>query len=58
MDGVIKKDKSTEFIVVKKENTSINRNITISQSDIRQLQMAKAAFYSGMKLMLNHLNIP
>ena len=56
-DGVIKKDKSTEFIVVKKENTSINRNITISQSDIRQLQMAKAAFYSGMKLMLNHLNI-
>jgi uncharacterized 2Fe-2S/4Fe-4S cluster protein (DUF4445 family) len=57
IDRLVKKDKSTEFIIVRKEDTSLNRNITISQSDIRQLQMAKAAFYAGMRMMLMDLNI-
>ncbi len=57
MERIVKKDKSTEFIVVKKEETSLNRDIIISQGDIRQLQMAKAAFYSGMKIILNELKI-
>ena len=51
----IKKDKFPEFIIAKREETSLNKDITITQNDIRQLQMAKAAFYSGAKLILNKL---
>ena len=51
----IQKDKNIEFIIAKQEETSIGKDITISQSDIRQLQMAKAAFYSGMRIILNQL---
>ncbi|MHA2129113.1 MAG: ASKHA domain-containing protein, partial [Promethearchaeota archaeon] len=52
----IRKDKNTEFIVVRKDETSIDKDITISQNDIRQIQMAKAAFFSGMRLILKHLS--
>jgi len=52
----IKEDKNLEFILVRKDQTSINRDITISQKDIRELQMAKAAFYSGARIILNYLN--
>jgi uncharacterized 2Fe-2S/4Fe-4S cluster protein (DUF4445 family) len=52
----IKKDKNNEFIIAKKDETSIKKDITISQHDVRQLQMAKAAFYSGMRIILNQLN--
>ncbi|KKM99016.1 hypothetical protein LCGC14_1152070, partial [marine sediment metagenome] len=51
----IKIDKFPEFIIAKREETSLNKDITITQDDIRQLQMAKAAFYSGAKLILNKL---
>ena len=55
LDRIVRTGNSTEFIVVRKEETSLNRDITISQSDIRQLQMAKGAFYSGMRIMLNDI---
>jgi uncharacterized 2Fe-2S/4Fe-4S cluster protein (DUF4445 family) len=55
-ERIIKNDKNLEFVLVKKDQTSIKRDITISQNDIRELQMAKAAFYSGTRIILNHLN--
>jgi uncharacterized 2Fe-2S/4Fe-4S cluster protein (DUF4445 family) len=51
-----KTDKTTEFIITKKNETSLGKPITITQSDIRQVQMAKAAFYSGMRIILKYLN--
>ena len=51
-----KKDKSVEFVIVEKDETALGRNITISQSDIRQIQMAKAAFYSGMRIILKQIS--
>jgi len=51
----IKKDKNIEFIVAKNEETSLDKDITISQNDVRQIQMAKAAFYAGSKIILNNL---
>ncbi len=54
-ERIIKTDKEFKFIVAKKENTSLERDITISQSDIRQIQMAKAAFYSGMRIIMEEL---
>ena len=55
-ESFTKKNKDVEFILIKKEQTSINTDITISQNDIRELQMAKAAFYSGTRIILNFLN--
>lgn len=54
-ERIIKKDKNFEFIIVKKDETSIGKDISITQSDIRQIQMAKAAFYSGTRIVLQHL---
>jgi len=47
--------KNIEFIIAKKEDTASNNNITISQEDIRQIQMAKAAFFAGTNLILKYL---
>ena len=55
-ERINKTDKKTEFIIVKKNETSLGKDITITQQDVRQIQMAKAAFYSGMRLILNHLS--
>ncbi len=54
--NVIKEDKNIEFILAKKDDTPIKRDITISQHDIRELQMAKGAFYSGARVILSYLN--
>jgi len=55
-ERIVKNDNNLEFVLVKKDQTSIKRDITISQNDIRELQMAKAAFYSGTRIILNSLN--
>ncbi|MBY8989900.1 MAG: DUF4445 domain-containing protein [Candidatus Lokiarchaeota archaeon] len=47
--------KTYEFVIAKKEETSLGKEITITQNDIRQIQMAKAAFYSGTRLILKSL---
>jgi len=45
-----------EFIITFADQTPLDTHISVSLQDIRQLQMAKAAFYSGTRLMLDHLN--
>ncbi|MBY8982630.1 MAG: DUF4445 domain-containing protein [Candidatus Lokiarchaeota archaeon] len=52
----VKNNNEIEFIITKKDETPLNRAITLSLSDIRQIQMAKAAFYSGTKIMMSHLS--
>ncbi|MFX1321986.1 MAG: ASKHA domain-containing protein [Promethearchaeota archaeon] len=53
---ILKRNNNFEFIIARSEETSIGKEIKISQNDIRQVQMAKAAFYSGTRLILKHLN--
>jgi len=55
-ERILKRNNNIEFIIAKREETSIGKEIKISQNDIRQIQMAKAAFYSGTRLILKHLN--
>jgi len=43
-----------EFIITKSKESE-HGNISISQEDIRQLQMAKGAFYSGTNILLKYL---
>jgi uncharacterized 2Fe-2S/4Fe-4S cluster protein (DUF4445 family) len=46
-----------EFVIAKAAETSIGRDVTISQNDIRQVQLAKAAIYSGCKLLLQRAGL-
>ncbi len=46
-----------EFVIAWAEETGINRDLAITQKDIRQIQLAKAAVYSGCKLMMKYLGV-
>jgi uncharacterized 2Fe-2S/4Fe-4S cluster protein (DUF4445 family) len=46
-----------EFVLAWAEETSIGRDIVITQKDIRQIQLAKASIYTGCRLMMRKLGI-
>ena len=46
-----------EFVIAWAEETSIGTDIVISQKDVRQIQLAKGALYSGCKLMMQRMGI-
>ncbi len=46
-----------EFVIAWEGETSIGRAITISQQDVRNVQLAKGALYAGAKLMMKRLGI-
>jgi uncharacterized 2Fe-2S/4Fe-4S cluster protein (DUF4445 family) len=50
-------EKGAEFIIAKKQETAIGREITISLADVRAVQMAKGALYAGAKVMMNILGV-
>jgi uncharacterized 2Fe-2S/4Fe-4S cluster protein (DUF4445 family) len=46
-----------EFVLAWAEETSIKKDIVITQKDVRQIQLAKGALYAGCKLMLQRLGV-
>ena len=50
-------EERTEFVIAWKHETSIEKDITITQQDVRNVQLAKAALYTGAKLMMRKLRI-
>ncbi|MFB3887122.1 MAG: ASKHA domain-containing protein [Thermodesulfobacteriota bacterium] len=50
-------DGGPEFVIAWKEETSIEKDITITQQDVRNVQLAKGAIYAGAKLMMRRLGI-
>lgn len=44
-----------EFVLAWAEETDLGRNLTISQKDVRQIQLAKAALYTGCHYLLQRL---
>ncbi len=52
----INNDKEKKFIIVNKNDTASEKDIVLSQNDIRQIQMAKAAFYAGARIILKYKN--
>ncbi len=41
-----------EFVIAKKEETAIGKEITVTLSDIRAIQLAKGAMYTGAKILM------
>ncbi len=46
-----------EFVLAWAEETSIGKDIVITQKDVRQIQLAKGALYAGCKLMVHRMGI-
>ena len=46
-----------EFVIAWRNETSIEKDVVITQKDIRQIQLAKAALYAGCKLMLRRMGL-
>ncbi|GAG00769.1 unnamed protein product, partial [marine sediment metagenome] len=46
-----------EFVIAWANQTSIGHDITVSQADVRAVQLAKAAMYAGAKLMMHRLGV-
>jgi uncharacterized 2Fe-2S/4Fe-4S cluster protein (DUF4445 family) len=47
----------SEFVLAWAEETSINKDIVITQKDVRQIQLAKGALYAGCKLMVRRMQV-
>lgn len=54
-DKLRKTKKGFEFLLVDPSDSSIDHPITISQNDIREIQMAKGAFFSGARIIMQNL---
>ena len=46
-----------EFVLAWAEETSIDKDIVITQKDVRQIQLAKGALYAGCKLMMRRMGL-
>ncbi|CAB1085239.1 ferredoxin [Alkalispirochaeta odontotermitis] len=46
-----------EFVLAWAEESSIDKDIVVTQKDIRQIQLAKGALYAGCKLMVNRMGL-
>ncbi|RJR42337.1 MAG: DUF4445 domain-containing protein [Desulfobacteraceae bacterium] len=46
-----------EFVIAWAEETSIGKDIVITQKDVRQIQLAKGALYCGCKLMMRRMGV-
>jgi uncharacterized 2Fe-2S/4Fe-4S cluster protein (DUF4445 family) len=52
-----KVEKGYEFVVAWARETAIGQDITISTADVRAVQLAKGALYSGAKVMMKVLGV-
>jgi uncharacterized 2Fe-2S/4Fe-4S cluster protein (DUF4445 family) len=49
--------KQPEFVLAWAEESSIDKDIVVTQKDVRQIQLAKGALYAGCKLMVNRMGL-
>lgn len=50
-------EKGYEFVIAWGGETAIGQDITVSTSDVRAVQLAKGALYSGAKVMMKRLGV-
>ena len=49
--------KQPEFVIAWAKETSIGKDVVITQKDIRQIQLGKGALYTGCKLMMRRMGL-
>jgi len=50
-------DSIPEFVIARADDTEIGKDITITQKDVRNLQLAKAAIFTGCSLLMKRMNV-
>jgi len=55
---IINGQKGNKFLLVKDKETESGKSIYLTQRDIREVQLAKAAIFAGIKILLKEVNIP
>jgi len=50
-------EKSSEFVVAWKNENFIKTDIVTTQEDLREVQLAKAAIYTGASILMKHLDV-
>jgi len=55
---IINGQKGNKFLLVKAKETENRKSIYLTQKDIREVQLAKAAIFAGIKILLKEVNIP
>ena len=54
---IIRDKEGNKFLLVKEKETENGKPIYLTQRDIREVQLAKAAIYAGIKILLKEVNI-
>lgn len=54
---IIKGQKGNKFLLIKGRKTENGKSIYLTQRDIREVQLAKAAIFAGIKILLKEVNI-
>jgi len=52
-----KNGNSFEFVIAWKDETSNAYDIVVTQNDIREVQLAKAAIYTGTSILMKHMRV-
>jgi uncharacterized 2Fe-2S/4Fe-4S cluster protein (DUF4445 family) len=52
---IIKNDRTWSYVLHTPDADSDEMQIVVTQNDIRQIQLAKAALYAGVKLLMDHI---
>jgi uncharacterized 2Fe-2S/4Fe-4S cluster protein (DUF4445 family) len=50
-------EKTAEFVIAWKDETSVRNDIVVTQGDIREIQLAKAAIYTGASILMKKLGV-
>jgi len=50
-------DGGTEMVIVSKSDAGIDDDIVVTQSDVREIQLAKAAVYTGVSILMRHMRV-
>ena len=60
-DGVIDGDKASQSSRIERDGRTfryrISENVTVTQNDVRAIQLAKAALYAGFRLLMDKIDI-
>ena len=54
---IIREKGGNKFLLVKSDETITGKSIYLTQKDVREVQLAKAAVYAGVKILLKEVNI-
>ncbi len=55
---IVKDGRTFQYVLHQGGGEGGGRALTITQNDVRAVQLAKAALYAGVKLLMDHLGVP